>query len=188
MPEITETLYVSTAAEWRAWLSANYQTRDEIWLILPHKDTGRTKIPYNDAVEEALCFGWIDSTVKSYGADASVQRFTPRKNTNRYSQQNKERLRLLSREGKLLPDIEKAVQPVLHEEFIFPTDIIAALKANPEAWKHYQTFSDTYKRIRVAYVDERRSRPELFEKALANFIQKTAQGKQIGYGGIDKYF
>ena len=71
---------------------------------------------------------------------------------------------------------------------LFPKDILDAIKANSVAWKNYQTFAGAYKRIRVAYIDGARKRPEIFEKRLANFIKKTEQNKHIGYGGIDKYF
>ena len=75
MPDITDTLYVTTPAEWRAWLEKNHDSAREIWLIYPKKASGKPRIVYNDAVEEALCFGWIDSTIKKFGEDASAQRY-----------------------------------------------------------------------------------------------------------------
>lgn len=185
---ISELIYVKNAKEWRNWLSENYQSKPEIWLKLPHKDTGLEKIPYNDSVEQALCFGWIDSTVKSLDKDHSAQRFTPRRSTSKYSQQNKERLRLLAKDKKLMPEILSAVQGTINEPYIFPKDIIAEIKANPQAWHNWQGFSDSYKRIRVAYIDENRSNPDAFTRTLNNLIKKTSEGKQIGYGGIEKYF
>lgn len=186
--EIGKTLYVSTRDEWRAWLAANFQTADEIWLVNPNKASGRPRLLYNDAVEEALCFGWIDSTVKKLDAESAVQRYTPRNPKSSYSQQNKERLRWLAENDLIHPSVLPGVQPVLEEEFVFPEDILAAIRENPEAWQHYQRFSPAYQRIRVAYIDSARARPEEFRKRLANFIKKTGQNKQIGYGGIDKYF
>lgn len=71
----------------------------------------------------------------------------------------------------------------------FQKDIISRIKKDKEAWKNYQSFSDSYKRIRIAYIDAARKRPEEFEKRLNNFINKTKENKIItGYGGTDKYY
>ena len=67
--EITQTLYVTNPKEWRAWLEKHYKTENEIWLVYYKKHTGKPRIEYNDAVEQALCFGWIDSTAKSLGEE-----------------------------------------------------------------------------------------------------------------------
>ncbi len=76
--QITKTLYIKTRNEWRNWLKKNYKTEKEIWLVFQNKSSGKTGITYEDAVEEALCFGWIDSIVKKIEKDSRVQRFTPR--------------------------------------------------------------------------------------------------------------
>jgi uncharacterized protein YdeI (YjbR/CyaY-like superfamily) len=186
--EIGKTLYVHHREDWRAWLEKNFDKAKEIWLVNPNKASGKPRLPYNDAVEEALCFGWIDSIIKKLDTDNAVQRYTPRSPKSAYSQQNKERLRWLAEHNLIHPTIQESVQSVLEEEFVFPPDILAAIKANPQAWKNYQSFSPAYQRIRVAYIDSARKRPEEFRKRLANFIKKTEQNKQIGYGGIDKYF
>jgi uncharacterized protein YdeI (YjbR/CyaY-like superfamily) len=186
--EIGKTLYVTNREDWRAWLEEHFEREAEIWLVFPKKASGKPSILYNDAVEEALCFGWIDSIRKSLDEDHSAQRFSPRRPRSTYSQPNVERLHWLAERQMIHPSILPSVQPALAQEFEFPADIIAAIQANPQAWQHYQAFSPAYQRIRVAYVDSARERPEEFAKRLANFIQKTAENKQIGYGGIDKYF
>jgi len=188
MPEITKTLYVKTAKEWRKWLTKNYKKEKDIWLILPHKDSDKKKITYNDSVEEALCFGWIDSTIKKFNEDSSVQRFTPRRKGSPYSQFNKERLRVLDKEGKLIPKVLESVDKILEENFKFPKDTMAAIKVNKQAWKNFQKYSDSYKRIRIAYIERFRSVPGEYKKKLKYFIEKTARNKQFGYGGIEKYF
>ena len=87
------------------------------------------------------------------------------------------------------PKFEEKIQNVLSEPFIFPNDIIDRLKKDKTVWKNYQQFSDTYKRIRIAYIDAARIRPEEFEKRLNNFLNKTKENKMIrGFGGIDKYY
>ena len=186
--EISETLYVSTREEWRKWLEKNFDTQKEVWLIFPKKSSGKPRVPYNDAVEEALAFGWIDSTVKKFDETSFVQRFSPRNKKSKYSQANRERLRWLLKEKLLHPSVEEKVKKILDEEFVFPSDIIGAIEADGVAWKNYQKFSPAYKRIRVAYIERARSRPEEFKKRLANFVKKTRENKLIGFGGIDKYY
>lgn len=80
MEEI-ETKYFTDRQVWRNWLEANFETKDEVWLEYPKKETGKKRILYNDAVEEALCYGWIDSTVKSLDNHTTIQRFSRRRKT-----------------------------------------------------------------------------------------------------------
>lgn len=181
-------LYVTDRTEWRRWLRENFEKEKEVWLIYPKKASGEQRLAYNDAVEEALSFGWIDSTVHSIDAYRTAQRFTPRNPKSSYSQANKERLRWLSQHGLLHPSIEVAVRDILAEEYVFPQDIIDAIRKDGQAWKNYGGFSDAYKRIRIAYIDSARKRPEEFTKRLDNFIRMTGQNKKIGYGGIEKYY
>jgi uncharacterized protein YdeI (YjbR/CyaY-like superfamily) len=82
----------------------------------------------------------------------------------------------------------KEYEKVMQEEFVFPEDIVAAVKKNKQAWANYEKFSPAYKRIRVAYIEAARKRPEEFEKRLENFIEKTEQNKLLGHGGIEKYY
>jgi len=82
------TLYVSERKDWRAWLAKHHKTDKQIWLVYYRKETGKPRISYNDAVEEALCFGWIDSTVHKLDDERFAQRFSPRKKTSSLSQSN----------------------------------------------------------------------------------------------------
>jgi uncharacterized protein YdeI (YjbR/CyaY-like superfamily) len=186
--DIGKTLYVSNRKEWREWLETNFKTEKEIWLIFPSKDSGKTRIQYNDAVEEALAFGWIDSTVKRNDDHSSAQRFSPRNPAAEYSQSNKERLKWLLKQGRVTPSMKESVEKVLSARFAFPPNILKAIKQNAKAWENYRNFSPAYKRIRIAYIDGARNRPEEFNKRLNNFIKKTEQNKLIGYGGIEKYY
>ncbi len=184
-----QTLYVTDRASWRAWLEASFQVQSEIWLIYPKKATGKPRIEYNTAVEEALCFGWIDSTVRSLDPQHTIQRFCPRRSRSTFSQANKERLRRMLEQNKIHPSLRKAVNDVLAAPFFFPPDIISRIQADPIAWANYQRFSAPYQRIRIAFIDAARKRPEEFDKRLKNFMEKSRQGKMIkGFGGIDKYY
>ena len=181
--------YFENREDWRKWLTENFNSADEIWFVFPHKSSGKKSILYNDAVEEALCFDWIDSTIKAFDNEHKIQRFTPRKPKSPYSQSNKERLRWLLENKMIHPKFEEKIANVLSEPFIFPDDIINKLKEDKTVWKNYQQFSDSYKRIRIAYIDVARIRQEEFDKRLNHFINKTKENKLIaGFGGIEKYY
>jgi uncharacterized protein YdeI (YjbR/CyaY-like superfamily) len=189
MPKKEITKYFKNRNEWRKWLLKNFETASEIWFVFPNKSSDKKSISYNDAVEEALCFGWIDSTVKSLDSEHKIQRFTPRKPKSQCSQANKERLKWLLKNGMIHSKLVNEVEQIISEPFQFPDDIIDKLKADRTVWKNYQQFSEPYKRIRIAYIEGARNRPEEFEKRLNNFINKTKENKIIaGYGGIEKYY
>ena len=186
--EITKTLHVTNPKDWRDWLKKNYKTEKEIWLVYYKKGTGKPRIEYNDAVEQALCFGWIDSIVKTLDEERTAQRFSPRKPKAKYSQANIERLRSLVAQKKVIKEVVETLDDVLNEEFVIPPDILQAIKANDEAWKNFQKFSDAYIRIRIAFVDGARNRPEEFKKRLRHFIEMTGKNKMFGFGGIEKHY
>jgi len=184
-----ETKYFTERQSWREWLEDNFDTKDDIWLEYPLKKTGKKRILYNDAVEEALCFGWIDSTVKSLNEETSIQRFCKRRIKTSFSQPNIERLKWLFENNLIHESIRNDVLIIIQQEFVFPEDIIKRLKSDKDVWENYQMFSESYKRIRIAYIDSARKRPDEFEKRLNNFIDKTKNNKQIkGFGGIEKYY
>jgi uncharacterized protein YdeI (YjbR/CyaY-like superfamily) len=185
--EITKTLYLTDREDWRNWLKEHHKTEKEIWLIYYRKQSGKPRIPYNDAVEEALCFGWIDSIIKKLDEESTAQRFTPRRPKSGYSQTNKERLKKLIRQGKVIPEVLASLKDVDLEKFEYPADIMADLRANEKAWENFQKYSESYKRIRIAYIDGARKRPEVFEKRLKNFLSKTEQDKQFGFG-IEEFY
>jgi uncharacterized protein YdeI (YjbR/CyaY-like superfamily) len=186
--EITQTLYIIKRKDWRDWLKRNYKTKKEIWLVYPKKATGKPRIEYNDAVEEALCFGWIDSIIKKLDEEHTVQRFSPRKPKASYSQTNIERLRSLVSAKKVVKDVADSLGDILNEEFVIPPDILKTIQANPAAWKNFQKFSDAYIRIRIAFIDGARKRPAEFQKRLRHFIEMTEKNKLFGFGGIEKHF
>jgi uncharacterized protein YdeI (YjbR/CyaY-like superfamily) len=185
--EITKTLHVTNRAEWRNWLEEHFKDEKEIWLVYYRKGVGKPRIPYNDAVEEALCFGWIDSINKKLDQERTVQRFSPRRSKSEYSQTNKERLKKLIKQGKVIPEVINNLREIDLDEFDYAEDIMTAIRRNKEAWKNFQIFSGSYQRIRIAYIDGARKRPGEFEKRLKNFIKKTEQGKQFGFGIEDYY-
>ena len=182
--EITRTLQVTNRKDWRQWLREHYKTEKEVWLVYYKKETGKPRIAYNDAVEEALCFGWIDSTLKTLDKERNVQRFSPRKPKSPYSAANKERLRKLLRQHKVIKGVRETLGDILAEEFEIAEDILNAIKANKQAWKNFRKFSDPYKRIRIGFVEGARKRPAEFRKRLHYFINswRNRQWNVSGYG------
>lgn len=184
-----ETFYTADRNTWREWLSSHFETEKEIWFVFPMKASGEESLSYNDAVEEALCFGWIDSTIKHIDPLHRAQRFTPRNPSSVYSRPNIERLSWLNDRGLLHPAVKENVLPLITAPYVFPEDILSRLRADPVAWENYNAFPDAYRRIRVAYIDAARKRPEEFEKRMKSFLEKTRQNRRIpGFGGIDKYY
>ena len=173
---------------WRDWLAENHRTSEEIWFVFPLKAAGEESLSYNDAVEEALCFGWIDSTIKYIDPLHRAQRFTPRKTGSAYSRPNIERLIWLNEQGLLHPDVREAVLPLIEAPYVFPEDILEAIRTDREAWENYRAFPPGYQRIRVAYIDAARRRPAEFQKRLESFIRKCRSNTMVGYGGIEKYY
>ena len=176
-----EMLRVSTRAEWRDWLQRNHARATEIWLVNPKKSSGSARLPYNDAVEEALCFGWIDSTNRTLDAHHTAQRFTPRRKGSPVSPMNRERIRRLIAAGRMTKAGLDAIggAPASHRASM-PADIAAALRSDPEAWRNFQRFPASYKRIRVGWIEGARKRPAEFAKRLRYFVRMTAQNKRYG--------
>lgn len=186
--KVTKTLHVTKRQDWRKWLREHSKTEKDIWLVYYKKETGKPRIAYNDAVEEALCFGWIDSTFKTLDEKRTAQRFSPRKPKSKYSPANKERLRKLLKQRKVIKEVRETLGDISEEKFEIPKDILEEIKSNEEAWKHFQKFSDAYKRIRIGFIDGARKRPDEFKKRLRYFIKMTEKNKQYGFGGIEKHY
>jgi uncharacterized protein YdeI (YjbR/CyaY-like superfamily) len=181
-------LYFADRKAWRAWLRTHHRSEPEIWLVYPKKHTGQPRLAYNDAVEEALCFGWIDSTVRRLDADRYAQRFSPRGPKSPYSQANKERLRNLVRQRRVIKAVLATLGDFEDETFEVPPNILAAVRANRQAWVNFQRFSPAYTRIRVAFINGARKRPAEFQKRLRYFLEMTEKNKQFGFGGIERHY
>ncbi len=180
---ITETFYAPDRAAWRAWLEQHHADKDEIWLVTYPKSSDKPSILYLHAVEEALCFGWIDGIAKKIDAEKSAQRFTPRRAKSNWTELNKDRVRRLIAAGKMT-DAGRAVLPDLSlEAFKIASDILKALQDDPEIWGNFERFSDSYKRIRIGYIEEQRRQSDVFKTRLDNFLKKTKQNKQ--FGGVE---
>jgi uncharacterized protein YdeI (YjbR/CyaY-like superfamily) len=157
-------LYLKTRREWRAWLEKNHTTEEEIWLVYYKKISGKPRIDYNDAVEEALCFGWIDGKIKRINEEYFIQRFTPRRSGSRWSKYNIERVEKLISEGKMEPQGLKAFRETLEKpELIYenrtdgdpeiPDDLGDALNNNKIAFDNFINFSRSARRIYIDWLN-----------------------------------
>ena len=170
---------------WRAWLQEHFQRADEAWLVFALKGAEDEQIGYQDAVEEALCFGWIDGQTLKQDAMHLLRRFTPRRKGSRYSRTNIERLLRLRGQGTLGPGVLEATREMRDAPFVFPNDILPAIRSDPAAWEHFCMFPESYRRIRIAHIESARKNPAEFEKRLSRFIEKTRENRLIaGDAGI----
>jgi uncharacterized protein YdeI (YjbR/CyaY-like superfamily) len=143
------------------------------------KGGASARLPYLDAVEEALCFGWIDGIAKSLNATERAQRFTPRARRSNWTELNKERARRLIRLGLMTP-AGQAVLPDLDAPFQMLPKVEEALRADDNLWNSYSQLPPLYQRVRVGYIQEQRANGEEFERRLRNFVQRTARGELFG--------
>lgn len=179
--EISEVLHVTTREDWRHWLEEQHANAREIWLVSYKRATGKPSLPYIEAVEEALCFGWIDSTGKRIDEERTALRYTPRRPKSSWTELNKERARRLIASGRMTPAGMAVLPDLSPQPFHTPEDIQAALQADPLVWENYQRFPNGYQRMRVTSIEEARNQPEVFRRRLDAFIQKTRENKMYGW-------
>lgn len=186
----SKTLYVTNRDDWRQWLKQNHDTIKEIWLIYYKKHTGKPRIPYDDAVEEALCYGWIDSIIKRIDDETFCQKFTPRKGTSQWSESNKKRVEKLIREGKMtkigLAKIEAAKRtgkwetPVTsRQEFKMPPELAEALASNKEAGENFDKLASSHQRQYVGWVASAK-KEETRKKRVKEAIELLEQNRKLG--------
>jgi uncharacterized protein YdeI (YjbR/CyaY-like superfamily) len=185
--KIEKTLYVTERKALRNWFAKNHNKEKVIWLVYYRKSSGKPRISYNDAVEEALCHGWIDSTIKKIDDKCFAQRFTPRRPNSSISQMNIERIHQLIAKKRMKKAGLDAIAKLYDKEsknrkLRISQDISNALKKDKQVWKNFNRFPKYYKRIRIAYIESYGGRgKEEFKKRLQNFIKNTAKNKRIGF-------
>lgn len=181
--QIGKTLYVHKRGDFRKWFIKNHEKEKEIWLIFYKKASRKPRISYDDAVEEALCFGWIDSIVKSVDSESFAQRFTPRRPKSNLSMLNIERIRKLIKNKQMTRSGLSALVGIYdqkNDNFEIPKDILKALKKDRETWVNFQNLPQSYQRIRIGFVEGARGRPVEFKRRLTYFLKMTSQNKRFG--------
>lgn len=182
---------VRNRSEFRAWLEANCQSETECYLRLKRGrpvDDGVT-FWYLDAVEEALCFGWIDSTIRSIDGVA-WQRFGPRKPKSPWTELNKERVRRLEKLGLMTDEGRRVLPPMGPRSFRIDPDIERVLK-DARCWAKFKRFPALYQRIRAYNTAFHKEDSAVYERNLANLIAHTKKGELYGewndYGRLLDY-
>lgn len=178
---IQNLLDVKSRKELRDWLLRNHDKESECWIVVKRgRPVDDGTFWYIDAVEEALCFGWIDSTTKKISDDVTAQRLCPRRPRSNWSELNKERCRRMERLG-LMTDAGRAVLPDMSENgFSIDEDILQELKADDDVWENFCRQPELYKRIRIDTIQIKKKQPEIFRSRLDKFIENTRKG--ILYG------
>jgi uncharacterized protein YdeI (YjbR/CyaY-like superfamily) len=157
-------LYLTERKEWRKWLEKNHSTSEEVWLIYYKRPSGKPRIQYSDAVEEALCFGWIDGKIKRINEDYYIQRFTPRRPGSRWSKYNIDRVKKLIKLKQMKPSGLKAYKEALKKPALVyddrrdghpspPDDLIKALKKNKIASEKFSKFTQSTQRIYIDWLN-----------------------------------
>lgn len=178
--EVTNLLNIHTREELYRWYQENHDIVSDFWLRVNRAAADCPGVVrYVDAVEVALCFGWIDSTMKRIDQGKPVQHFTPRRKGSNWCERNLIRCRRLVQLGEMTP-AGLAVAPDLDPSlFVFEDWVLDAIKVDEKAWANYTAFPDTYRRIRVDYIQHYRQtgREEQAQKALQRFVQDCLKGK-----------
>ena len=181
------TTHPTTRAGWRAWLAAHHDRETEIWLVYNKRHTGEPRVEYDDAVEEALCFGWIDSIVRTIDEDRYAQKFTPRKAKSKWSELNRRRFAKMVAEGKMTaaglakspPEDDGGAEVKPSGDDAVPDYIEAELRANGAAWTNFSNFSPSYRRLYIRWIEDAK-REETRRKRLAEAVGLLAENKKLG--------
>ena len=178
-----KTLQVKNRGEWRSWLEKNACSCREVFLIFYRKSSGKPRIAYEDAVEEALCFGWIDGKVNKLDDQRYVQRFTPRRPASRWSPLNIKRAQRLIAEGKMKaaglavfdPARKTAPQPTQ-----LPRDLETEFRKHAAAWEKFRGFPLSYRRMTVVWVASAK-KSETRLKRLNRLVAYSADSRRIKF-------
>ncbi|TCO22219.1 uncharacterized protein YdeI (YjbR/CyaY-like superfamily) [Kribbella steppae] len=176
-----DALACSTVAEWRTWLAANGRTERSVWLIV-HRDA--EGVDLMSAVEQALCFGWIDSKTVKRDDKTTYQCFTPRNPRSTWSKINRDRVEQLISAGLMDPAGQELIDLAKHtgtwdlladaQNLIVPADLAAALAANPPADKHFQAFPPSSRRAILEWITLAK-RPETRAGRIEQTVEQAAQ-------------
>lgn len=183
--EPLKTLDARTGAEWRKWLAEHHGSESEVWLIFHKRQTGQAAIAYDDAVGEALCFGWIDSLIKRLDDARYARKFTPRKPGSRWSTANRKRYAQLRASGRLTPaGLQRAPtdrsgdapRPSLVKT---PQYVVQALRSHPAAWNYFEKLAPSYRRLYIGWIDSAKQE-QTRTRRLQEAIGMLAAGKKLG--------
>ena len=179
------TLDVRTRSEWREWLDEHHASSSEVWLVFYKRRTGVECLTYDEAVEEALCHGWVDSLVRRLDDRRYARKFTPRRADSKWSSANRRRYQLLSKQGLLAEaglrraPTERdgdAPRPSVTE---LPSYLEQALKSNGRAWRFFQGLAPSYRRAYIGWIGSAK-RQDTRERRIREALRLLAAGKKLG--------
>jgi len=186
-----KTIELKDRASWRAWLTENHDQENEIWLIYYKKATGIPGIEYLESLDEALCFGWVDSLIKKIDEQKYARKFTPRKDQSKWSLVNKKRVEQLIKAGLMtehgLKKVEAAKRSGSWEspvqkpklDLAMPAEFAQALKNNPQAEAVFNSFAYSHQKQYLGWIVTAKQ-PETRAKRIAESIQMLVEGKKLG--------
>lgn len=177
--EIKNLIGAKTRQELRNWLEENSNTERFCWVIVSMSEQPDV-IQYLDAVEEALCFGWIDGIKKKISDTELAQRLSPRNKTSNWTELNKERVRRLDKLGLMKEEGLQILPDMRPETFTIDKDIDTRLKEDEQLYRNYIHFPELYRRIRIDTIQSYRNDPDTFNKRLNKFIKNTKENKMYG--------
>jgi uncharacterized protein YdeI (YjbR/CyaY-like superfamily) len=182
---------IKNRAAWRLWLEANHDREKEIWLVYYKKESGKPCVDYHASVEEALCYGWVDSLIKKLDETKYARKFTPRKASSQWSTSNKRRVGQLIKAGLMtehgLQKVEAAKRsgkwdnPELKPRLTFemPEEFAKALSENKQAIETFSTLAPTYQNQYLGWIEVAK-RPETRERRIKESVRLLADGKKLG--------
>jgi uncharacterized protein YdeI (YjbR/CyaY-like superfamily) len=178
------TLDVRTRAAWRRWLEAHHASTSAVWLIFHKRHTEISSVSYDDAVEEALCFGWVDSLIKRIDGSRYARKFTPRTENSRWSAINRRRYASLQARGLLAPPgLARAPTDRRGDapegSTAWPRDIEARLHAEPRALQFFESLAPSYRRAFVGWI-EAAKREETRDKRIREALRLLSAGRKLG--------
>jgi uncharacterized protein YdeI (YjbR/CyaY-like superfamily) len=190
IPEGEKTFYAKNRKAWRQWLAKNYGKEKKVWLLIYHKTSETPSVYYSEAVEEALCYGWIDSRPSKHDGESFFLSFSPRKPRSVWSKVNKERVKKLIADGLMHPAgikmIEQAKSTGMWEalnkidNLEMPDDLQKALKRNKKALDHFNAFPPSSKKIILGWVHNAK-RPETREKRIKEVVSLAAENQRANH-------
>jgi len=189
MLPLEEVSFIDLAA-WRAWLEDNHDSNSGIWMIFSKKHTGQACIDYEDAIGEALCWGWIDSIIRRIDDDTYARKFTPRRPGSIWSELNRWRVARLVREGRMRePGLALVDFPVgdsadprprrAETDARLPAYVLAALEKNPQAQASFEKLPPSHRRNYIGWVDSAK-REETRQRRLAEMLERLEHGQSLG--------
>ena len=183
-------IYLKTRGQWRKWLAENHDRNTGIWLVFYKKETGVPTLEYDDVIEEALCFGWVDSIIKKLDENRYIRKLTPRKDDSKWSATNIRRAEHLIQQGLMTKagikkigaarkgGVYKPAKPP-QVSIKMPAELERALRKNKQARNYFAHLAPSYQRHFIGWVVIAK-RPETRSKRIKESIQLLAQGKKLG--------